>query len=371
MSGINRSQARWLWVAVTLVLMATSYWLGKQRHRLNAILSGGDEAVETHASLASSEFDYVQWTLEQGDTLPVFERMSSDEFSRWQAQQRRSFEQQFLFPYQSGHEVKAVGEPSSHRGYTQQEFWVTLHKKRLFRFYKLRPKQLVRTLPAIVAFMGHGSIKQLTTLSKSYQRATAAELANEGYLVFAMENVGMGPEDGKQTHTQLDSVLSLSGYSWYSLLFAHQRLLLDHVFDDPEVDSEAVGVVGVSTGGLLALSAAALEPRVKAASVHGIFASLAISFARDRELHCACGTIDGALPSFDLPRLALLVAPRPLHINNNRSDTFPPADAREALVPINPVFVQFGGTAPLFTSPEGKHSLALPEALNFLEESLR
>src|SRR5690606_18250881 len=239
------------------------------------------------------------------------------------------------------------------------------------RYFKLRPDDLARTAPAVVVFMGHGNVEQLLSGRKSYQRAAARELAQEGYIVYVMENVAMGPDDSPDAHRALDSVLSLTGNTWYSLLFSHQLFLLDVVFDDPEVDAGSVGVTGVSTGGLLALTAAELDPRDRPASVHGIFSSLADSFGRDHAVHCRCGSIDGLLPDFDLPKLGALVAPRRLHFNNNQSDSFPPADAKTAMRQVSAVYERLGAPPPTFTSPPGKHSFAAREAAEFLADALQ
>ena len=140
---------------------------------------------------------------------------------------------------------------------------------------------------------------------------TPAPLASQrrATSVFAMENVGMGPD--RDTHHELDRLLRLDGLGWYSLLFAHQQMLLDHVFTDPLVDTKRVGVTGVSTGGLLALSAIAMDGRVAASSVQGIFGSMRVSFIQDRARHCQCGAIPGLLPDFDLPEMALLASTAP------------------------------------------------------------
>ena len=107
--------------------------------------------------------------------------------------------------------------------------------------------------------------------------------------------------------------------------------------------TQRVGVTGVSTGGLLALSAAAMEPRIAAASVQGILGSMRVSFIRDRHRHCKCGAIPGLLPEFDLPELALLVAPRSLHISNGQG--FGPDEARRCLERIAPYYVGLGGSS--------------------------
>jgi poly(3-hydroxybutyrate) depolymerase len=183
-----------------------------------------------------------------------------------------------------------------------------------------------------------------------------------------MENIGMGPS--RDTHHELDRLLRLDGYGWYSLLFAHQQMLLNHVFADAMVDSAKVGVTGVSAGGLLALTAIAMDPRVTAASVQGIFGSMRVSFIRDRNRHCPCGAIPGLLPDFDLPELALLATPRPLHISNATQDGFGPEEAKRQIERITPHYRRAGGKEPLFSSPPGRHEYAFDPALEFFEDSL-
>ena len=131
-----------------------------------------------------------------------------------------------------------------------------------------------------------------------------------------------------------------------------------------------MGVTGVSTGGLLALSAAVMEPRIAASSVQGIFGSMRVSFIRDRNRHCKCGAIPGLLPDFDLPELALLVAPRALHISNGERDGFSPQEAKRCLKLIEPIYLKAGGAKPRFDVPPGGHAFALKPALEFFEDSL-
>ncbi|MEM7012901.1 MAG: glycerophosphodiester phosphodiesterase family protein, partial [Verrucomicrobiota bacterium] len=273
--------------------------------------------------------------------VPEFE--DADAIRRWQDETREQFIERMLFPYEGSLEY-TKGKTVANIDFQQEEFRVKLGGERLFRYFRLTPnlpnnESLPR--PAIVCFMGHGKVSQVLADSDSYQHACAAEFARAGYIVFAMENVGM--ELGADTHQDLDQVLRLEGRGWYSLLFAHQRIVLDRVFADPSVDKTRVGVAGVSTGGLLALSAAATEPRIRAASVQGIFGSMRVSFIRDRNRHCSCGAIPGLLPEFDLPELALLVAPRALHISNGQEDGFPPAEAKRCLKLIDPIYLQAGG----------------------------
>ena len=299
--------------------------------------------------------------------VPEFE--SDEAFGQWQHHQRKRFVDRMLYPYEGKVAVSSVAD-SEHETHRRQEFHVTLNGQMLFRFFRLEPlsAKIGEQLPTIVCFMGHGKVTQILHEKDSYQHACAARFVEAGYLVYAMENVGMEPD--LDTHHDIDQSLRLEGHSWYSLLFAHQRILLDHVFADPSVDPLRVGATGVSTGGLLALSAAVVEPRIAATSVQGIFGSMRVSFIRDRHRHCTCGAIPGMLPEFDLPELALLVTPRSLHISNGRTDGFSPQEAQRCVDLITPLYRKSGGPAPMVTISPGGHEYSLTPAINFFRESL-
>ena len=290
---------------------------------------------------------------------------SKEAFRNWQERQRAKFVERMLYPYEGKIEI-VPGEKTKHANHERREFQVTLDGRRLFRFFRLQPSD--KPTSTIVCFMGHGKVAQILDQPDSYQHACATKFAEAGHLVFAMENVGMEP--GADTHHDLDQSLRLEGHGWYSLLFAHQRILLDRVFVDPLVDRNRVGVTGVSTGGLLALSAAVMEPRVAASSVQGIFGSMRVSFIRDRNRHCKCGAIPGLLPDFDLPELALLVAPRGLHISNGKTDGFGPEEAKRCVDLVTPYYESLGGAKPRFTISPGGHEFAFGTASEFFAERL-
>jgi len=300
--------------------------------------------------------------------VPAFD--SQEAIRSWQESQRTLFIQRLVYPYQEPVSVTAC-DTIDRVGYREQEFRVEFNGSQLFRYFRLEPGtgSPSSALPAIVCFMGHGKVKQILDEQESYQKGCASNFARKGYLVYVMENIGMEP--GTDTHHDLDRVLRLEGYGWYSLLFAHQRILLDQVFSDPMVDPRRVGVTGVSTGGLLALSAAAVEPRIAAASVQGIFGSMRVSFIKDRNGHCGCGAIPNLLPEFDLPELALLVAPRPIQFSNGSKDGFSPQEADRCRQLITPVYLQAGGKTPQLVVPEGGHAYAFEPALEFFGATLK
>ena len=313
-------------------------------------------------------FSYEQWATKiRPLAVPAYE--NKQQWANWQQAQREKFRQRLVFEYPGKMEIVAVGDSVDRGQFSQQEFHVRHDDVKIFRFFRLVPHTAKkRNVSTIVCFMGHGKVKQILEERDSYQHACAAQFAEKGYLVFAMENVGMEP--GRDTHHEIDRLLRLDGYCWYSLLFAHQQILLDHVFADHQVDAKRVGVTGVSTGGLLALSAAAFDPRVAAASVQGIFGSMRVSFIQDRNRHCRCGAIPGLLPQFDLPEMALLVTPRPIHISNAVKDGFTPQEAKRAIGQISNLYQQAGGPAPVFSEPPGSHEFAFGAASRFFESTI-
>lgn len=313
-------------------------------------------------------FSYEQWsTSERPLEAPPFENL--EQWTGWQQKHRHKFREQLVFQYENEIKIVAVGDLVNRGKFSQQEFHVASNNQRIFRFYRLAPHVVKKKdVPTIVCFMGHGTVRQILEDRASYQHACAAQFAEQGYLVFAMENVGMEPS--RNTHLELDRLLRLDGFSWYSLLFAHQQILLDYIFEDQQVDVKRVGVTGVSTGGLLALSAAAFEPRIAATSVQGIYGSMRISFIHDRNFHCQCGAIPNLLPEFDLPIMALLVTPRPMHISNAAKDGFSPKEAKRCIQLISPLYQKAGGPVPLFSEPPGGHEFAFEPALKFFEKTI-
>ncbi|MCF6278292.1 MAG: hypothetical protein L3J16_06035, partial [Anaerolineales bacterium] len=161
--------------------------------------------------------------------LNVPEFKSPDAIRSWQQQKRKLFVERMLYPY-DGEITVTQGESSDMDGFQQQEFHVEIEGARLFRYFKLTPAGKIspQGMATVVCFMGHGKVKQILEDEKSYQHACAAYFARAGYVVFAMESVGMEP--GADSHHDLDRALRLEGRGWYSLLFAHQRILLDRVF---------------------------------------------------------------------------------------------------------------------------------------------
>ncbi|MBK9166621.1 MAG: acetylxylan esterase [Bryobacterales bacterium] len=119
----------------------------------------------------------------------------------------------------------------------------------------------------------------------------------------------------------------------------------DYLIARPDVDASRVAVFGKADGGVLALYAAALEPRIgKVVSEGALLSYMAMiraKFHQDMERI----VVPGVLQDFDLPDLAAAIAPRPVWIMEPLTPTKVPVPLREAAAEYEPArkaFAQAG-----------------------------
>lgn len=241
-------------------------------------------------------------------------------------------------------------------------------------FYELLPPGFDEKTryPVVVLYSGHGNMDQVAFDRESYQRGGALDLAREGFVVFTMENRGMGLLSYLGNHLRIDAVARLTGGSWYGEITTDALRMLDFVFEQSYVDPQRVGVGGVSTGGLLSLMAAALDPRIAASYVQGYLGSYATTFGT-RGTHDLCNNIAGILNHLDLKDIAILARPMPALYVNGRNDTFDYADAEKAFEAIAESYEAEGaGEYVNLAIPENTaHELSTSLALDFFNQHLR
>ena len=198
-------------------------------------------------------------------------------------------------------------------------------------FYEFYPKGFKKNnqYPTLIIFSGHGSMSQLVSIENSYQKAAALKLAQEGFIVFTMENRGMGELSYLGDHLRIDAVARLSGGSWYGEIITDGLYLLNYIYDLQYVDNQRIGVGGVSTGGALSMLVSAIDNRVTATYVQGYFGSYRTTFGT-RATHCICNNIAGILKVGDMSDICSLIAPRHLLVVNGSEDTFYWQDAERA-----------------------------------------
>jgi len=100
--------------------------------------------------------------------------------------------------------------------------------------------------------------------------------------------------------------------------------MLDYLIERGDVDSERIGVMGISGGGLASSFFAAYEKRVKACVVSGFFCTFKDSIMSIH--HCVDNFIPGIIKNGEMADLFGLIAPRPLLIEAGTKDDIFPID---------------------------------------------
>ncbi|UCC62142.1 MAG: acetylxylan esterase [Anaerolineae bacterium] len=217
--------------------------------------------------------------------------------------------------------------------------WLNTEEDLRVPFYLFRPARVKTPQPAIVVFPGHGTIAQTAGLRKSYQRASALELARAGFVTLTMELRGFGKLDALD-HLQIDAAARLVGRTWYGMLVHDAMRALDYLVTRPEVDPVRIGATGIGAGGALTLYTATLDDRLTAVLVAGYLGKYVVT-SLDEE-HCPCNDIPGMLRHAEMGDVAALLAPRPAMFVNGRRDPATSHAARESFAVVRQVYSFLG-----------------------------
>jgi dienelactone hydrolase len=117
--------------------------------------------------------------------------------------------------------------------------------------------------------------------------------------------------DASHAYTALRADRTLIGMRVFDTIRA-----ADYIETRPELDRKNIAVVGIGSGGLLALYASVLDNRFLRVGLTGMLISYASVIENEYYTHPPSGSVPGALHDFDLPEIAALLAPRPLVLVN-------------------------------------------------------
>lgn len=226
--------------------------------------------------------------------------------------------------------------------------------------------------PTIIIFSGHGSAKQVAFEESSYQRGAGLALAKRGFLLYIMENRGMGELSHLGSHLRIDAVARIIGGTWYGEVITDALYLVENVIHESNTDHNRIGTAGVSSGGALSFIVAALDNRISAAYVQGYLGSFKKLFGK-RANHCLCGHIPGIIKICDMSDIASLVAPRSLIFINGTADNFYYIDAADEFKKILPIYNKLGGEGRLkLMTPEGiGHEFSTNIAIKWFAEKFK
>ncbi len=193
-----------------------------------------------------------------------------------------------------------------------------------------RPSQQKGPLPAVLYVCGHGAVKidGVSYGNKVHYQHHGAWFAQNGYICLAIDSFQLGEIESIHHGTYrfgmwwwLSRGYTPAGVEAWNCIRA-----LDYLQSRSDVDGDRIGVSGRSGGGAYSWWIAALDDRIKVA--------VPVAGITDLQNHVVDGCVDGHcdcmyfLNTFrwDYPRVAMLVAPRPLLISNTDNDSIFPLD---------------------------------------------
>lgn len=277
-------------------------------------------------------------------------------------------------------------------GYMRERIEITTYTGLRMPIYLLIPDNVSATdvkRPAIVACHGHGyGSREICGMEPDgspragepgLHKDFAVALVKRGYVVAAPELLGFGDrrldEDreappGVSSCTKIAAHLLMAGQALAGHRVYETTRVFDYLSTRPEVDSERIGSMGISGGGLVTAFTAALDERCKAVVVSG-YASTFHGSILDRN-HCLDNYIPGILQEAELPDIIGLIAPRPLFLEIGSEDlVFPLHSAREAHERLNMIYEHAGaGQAVAADYFDGGHEISGAKAYDWLEQVL-
>ncbi len=245
--------------------------------------------------------------------------------------------------------------------------------------YLFEPIASAAPRPAVVVLHGHigpyeEGITQTGGLVSSYHGGAALELARAGYVTLALELRGFGylGAQADLAHVLVVYNALLSGTFYKAVLAQDIKQAFDFLRGLPEVDPERIGITGVSFGGELALTYAALDKRVRAVAIHGYGGRtgpvLGVEGSSTKRQPHYCHIVPGHNRYLLREDWHLLVAPRPAAILRGDRERVA-LDALERQ--LRPAYMALGDVTDLLVRVEpGGHEFFSQPAIAFFERHL-
>jgi cephalosporin-C deacetylase-like acetyl esterase len=201
------------------------------------------------------------------------------------------------------------------------------------------------SLPALVLTPGTGAasspavlyVNPVGRMAEAAPGGDLEALVKAGYLVLAPDLRGWGESgppkkpDGYSSSYQTSMRAILVGRTMLGMRVGDLLRVFDYLAARPDVDPTRIAVLGKGNGGVVALVAAALEPRLRKIACQGaVLSYMEVVRAKLHENMIEI-VVPGVLREFDLPDLAASIAPRPLWIVDPRTPAGAAISSEEAL----------------------------------------
>jgi len=205
----------------------------------------------------------------------------------------------------------------------------------------LIPKSHQGRVPAIIGLHGHGSAasngKDVVATNANSSQLIGPSLVRKGYIVavidgyFHGERIGKGPggdRDNKDAQeANLFKLYLWQGRTLWGMMLRDQQCLIDYLQTRSEVDSERIGVTGMSMGCTGSWWLAAIDERIKALVGVCCFTRFTELLAHGNlRAHGIYYFVPGLLTHFDSEAIYSLIAPRPMLMLSGDQDAGAPTD---------------------------------------------
>jgi len=303
--------------------------------------------------------EYYKWLYKVKEKEYTFKAKNIEEWILW----RRNFKSKLVellggFDYPKCNLIPETLDVREYDDYLREKVIYQSDEFSTISAYFLLPKNVKRKIPVIIALHGHGYGKDEITgiwedgservkpISKGYQKDFALELVKRGVAVLVPDQCGFGERREEEDIKKGPSTSSCWFLSLWALMFGKTiigrrvwdvMMSIEYLKNRKEVDSDAVGVIGISGGGTTALFSAAIDDRIKVAVVSGYLCTFKDSILSIR--HCIDNYIPGILKYGEMYTVAYLIAPRPLFIEHGTKDKiFPISATKRAYEKIKAVY---------------------------------
>lgn len=219
----------------------------------------------------------------------------------------------------------------------------------------------------------------------SYNYNYAEQFARRGYVTLApdLRAFGERTDSNKSVYGFVeieegdhwcDNNLAMGMYMGYNMLTLHvfdMTRCVDYLESHEAVDSERIGIVGLSQGGTAAFCTAAYDIRIRVAGVSGYLNSWRV-FPLMKSQTCGSQIVPGLLRYGDHPEIGGLICPRPAFYEmGTRDPIFPIEAARDSYRRIEAIYAAAGAASNLSREEfDGVHEFRGRDIFDFFERHL-
>jgi len=205
----------------------------------------------------------------------------------------------------------------------------------LIFFYELLPHKIKENNPTLFIVPGSGNqgardvIDMPSKFSKYYyQQGIGDKIANEGYIVYVIENRGWGERtidagtlckesDVFDSGEILERQLKNLGYDLINLQIIDTLQIFKSIQSINHVNLDNMFILGITHGGKIALRSSLFLPELKGAMIASSLFSTEYFGTKGN------GYTHGLLKYFDNPDLAATISPKPLYLSWGLNENFP------------------------------------------------